>query len=204
MEDIPQNLKTFLQRYPDGLRALGAVLKPFRAIMAHTMQSQGLDYASAVDYLVNEHFALRYDDYVQEYEPERGKTALQFCQIRFAYYVRGAAEYSQRVSKARLARGKGNDNRAIEDIVSTERHSGLERHECQLCNAIAWEDRKIELQAIVDTVDLLRGLEPNAAYIVWQHSALGISYSDLGLELGMSAARVKAVYRGAMAELRRG
>jgi len=203
MDDMPANLVTWLQRYPEGLQALGATLKPLRGIMSRTMQTEGLDYSGAVDFLVNEYFALRYDDYVQTYEPQRGTTALDFCRIQFAYQVRRANEYSLRVTKAREARGRGTDTRDIEDIRLRDNDKALECNGCQVARAIAWERRKTELQALADTVDSLRGLEPNAAYIVWQHSALGVSYADLGLLLGMSAARVKSIYRGAMAELRR-
>jgi hypothetical protein len=86
------------------------------------MQTQGLDYAGAVDYLVNEHFALCYDDYVETYEPERGTTALDFCRIRFCYKVRSANEYELRVTNAREG-GRGTDSRAVEDISTLEKHS---------------------------------------------------------------------------------
>ena len=203
MDDIPQNLTTWISRYPDGLYVLGATLKPLRAIMTRTMQAQGLDYAGAVDYLVNEHFALCYEDYVQTYEPERGTTALDFCRIRFCYKVRSANEYELRVTNAREARGRGTDSRAVEDIGAIEKHSGLESHDCPACGIIAREERATELQAIADIVHSLRGLDSTAAYIVWQHSALGIAYDRIGEALGMSGARVKAIHRGAVATLRR-
>jgi len=203
MDDMPQNLKTWIERYPEGLYALGATLKPLRAIMSRTMQAQGLDYAGAVNYLINEHFALCFEDYVETYEPERGTTALDFCRIRFCYKVRSANEYEMRVSNAREARGKGTDSRDVQTIVGVERHSALEQTDCQLSNAIAWEARKAELQALSNAVDSLRALDSMAAYIVWQHSALGVSYDMLGQRCGMSHTRVKAIFRGAMAHLRR-
>ena len=202
MNDIPQNPSAFLEAYPEGLRALGATLKPLRAIMLQTMQTQGLDYTGAVSYLVNEYFVLTFSEYVSTYDSERG-TFLDYCRIRFAYRVRSANEYALRVSKARSARGRGQDSRDVETVGAVESHSALEYHDCQVCNAIAWEDRKLELQALADVVQSLKSLDSTSAYIVWQHSALGVSYDRIGEALGMSGARVKALHRGAVATLRR-
>lgn len=199
--NLPQTPNEWLELHPDGFWQLGAVLRPVSGIVQSLMNREGLDYAEAVQSLIADHFVLRYETYVAKYDPTRGTDFFAYCKIRFVYLVRES--HAHRAAHLRTYKHKVTSPLQLPQADQVEKQKTMQVIDCQACKAVALEDRQAELQTLADVCERLKDLDSVASFVLWNHTALGITYDDLGQYLGMAPKSVKQVHIGAVASMRR-
>lgn len=202
-DDTPETLSGFYERYPEATWRLGAVLRSIPGIVSAVQDSEGLDYEGARDWLISEHFALKYSVIRGRYDAARSPCFLSYCLSQFVFACRSAADYRRRRTEFKANRGFSMDSRNLETIERAEPHKSLSEHDCQLCRLIGQETERSAAESESRILAALQDLEPLESFVVWNHAAQGRTYDEISRAVGVSPTTIRKIYLGTIARLRR-